>query len=93
MVHNDAVPVSNKPLRYIWNILIAIDQLANAMLGGDPDETISSRLGKFVRDNQEDTGFKGLISNVTCELLDVIDPGHCQKSIEDDEGKHEVIDW
>lgn len=32
--------------QYIRNILIAIDQLANALLGGDPDWTISSRLGK-----------------------------------------------
>lgn len=34
--------------KYIYNILIGIDQLCNAILGGDPDETISSRLGKHV---------------------------------------------
>lgn len=28
---------------YLKNVLIAIDQLANAVLGGEPDETISSR--------------------------------------------------
>jgi hypothetical protein len=32
--------------KYIWNILIAIDQFFNAVFGGDPDETISSRLAK-----------------------------------------------
>jgi hypothetical protein len=30
-------------LRYVWNVLIAIDQLANTLTGGLPDETISSR--------------------------------------------------
>ena len=32
--------------KYILNILIAIDQLINAILLGDPDETLSSRAGK-----------------------------------------------
>jgi hypothetical protein len=35
--------------RYIWNLLISIDQLFNVLLGGDPDETMSSRMGKRVR--------------------------------------------
>lgn len=34
--------------KYFYNILIGIDQLVNAILGGDPDETISSRLGKHI---------------------------------------------
>lgn len=32
--------------KYIRNILISIDQLVNTILGGDPDWTISSRLGR-----------------------------------------------
>lgn len=32
--------------RYIRNLLISIDQLGNALGGGDADETISSRVGK-----------------------------------------------
>lgn len=28
---------------YLLNVMIGVDQLLNAMLGGDPDETISSR--------------------------------------------------
>lgn len=34
--------------RYFWNVLIGIDQLFNAILGGYPDETISSRMGKHL---------------------------------------------
>ena len=63
--------------RYFWNLLIAIDQLANTIIGGDPDETISSRAGKS----------NGKFARVLCRLLHLFDPGHCQKSIEPDEGK------
>lgn len=31
---------------YLLRVLIAIDDLANAILNGDPQETMSSRLGK-----------------------------------------------
>lgn len=33
-------------LKYLKNILIGIDQLINSICGGDPDETISARLGR-----------------------------------------------
>ena len=32
--------------KYFKNILISIDQLVNTLLGGDPDETISARVGR-----------------------------------------------
>ena len=69
--------------KYIWNILIAIDQLANAILGGDPDETISSRAGK-----QQG---KTMWANVLCWFLNKLDTGHCKDAIEEDEGKDEII--
>ena len=68
--------------RYLINICIAFDQFVNTLLGGDPDETISSRLGKF----------KGTVPPYSwlCWLLDLIDPGHCDRAIEPDEGKDQV---
>jgi hypothetical protein len=60
--------------RYIVAILIGIDQLFNAIFGGDPDETISSRWGR-TKDNSK-------IADAGCEVLDVIDPNHCSDSIE-----------
>ena len=68
---------------YFWNILIAIDQFANTILGGDPDETLSSRLGKYQH--------RCSICRLICKLLSKIDYRHCQKSIESDEGDREVI--
>ena len=72
-----------KSCRYVWNILIAIDQFFNAVLGGDPDETISSRAGKR-RETQ-------LWARCLCWFLNKLDTKHCKKSIEDDEGKDELI--
>ncbi|MBL4875767.1 MAG: hypothetical protein JKY10_04645 [Cohaesibacteraceae bacterium] len=62
---------------YFLNILIALDQLLNTVLGGDPDETISSRCSK----NRHKWYWKPL----AC-ILEKIDPGHLGRSQEDDEG-------
>lgn len=70
---------------YFWNLLIAIDQLINTLFGGDPDETISSRAGKYAADR------RGWFPCVLCKLLDKIDPNHCAKSIETDEGERALI--
>ncbi|AMO55624.1 hypothetical protein EZMO1_1453 [Endozoicomonas montiporae CL-33] len=66
--------------RYFWNLLIAIDQLTNTLLAGDPDETISSRAAKAARNGQR-------WGCVLCRVLDWFDSNHCEKSIEEDEGK------
>jgi len=67
--------------RYLWNMFISLDQLANTIFNGDPDETISSRIGKKVRD-----GNKGWRYTL-CKILHWFDKKHCEKSIEEDEGK------
>lgn len=63
--------------QYVWNVLISIDQFFNTLFAGNPDETISSRLGK----RQDTCGFCKAI----CKFLDKIDYRHCQESIEWDE--------
>ena len=67
-----------KICNYVWQVLIALDQLLNALLGGDADETVSSRAGKR---RHEATWAKWL-----CWFLDKLDPKHCQEAIEEDEG-------
>ena len=66
--------------RYIWNLLISLDQLANTLFAGDPDETISSRMGKRARKGDK-------LGITVCKFLNFFDEGHCEKSIEADEGK------
>jgi len=67
--------------RWIWNILIALDQLGNALTGGDPDETISSRMGKHLA--KHDCPF----CNLMCKFLNLFQKDHCIKSIERDRGQ------
>jgi len=50
--------------------LVDLDKQANALLGGDPDETISSRAGRGAF-------FGPSVSSALCTGLDLIDPGHC----------------
>lgn len=67
--------------RWFWNVLIAVDQLGNALLGGDPDETLSSRAAKNLH-----LPHWALLGR----FLEWIDPGHLQKSLEKDEGKDAI---
>ena len=69
--------------RYFENVLVSIDQLLNTLTGGDPDETWSSRFGKY-----QDRVW---LYRVICRVLDIFDPHHCEKSIEEDEGEYQVI--
>ena len=63
-----------------WRIAVGYDQLVNVAANGDEDETISSRAGKAAREGKR-------WACVFCRLLDRLDPNHCEKAIEPDEGK------
>lgn len=63
-----------------WRLAVAHDQLANAAANGHEDETISSRAGKARRAGRR-------WGCLLCWLLDRVDPQHCDKSIEEDEGR------
>lgn len=79
--------------KYFWNLFVAVDQLVNTILLGDPDETLSSRMGKMVEQWHKTPANKGryVISLIICWVLNKIDKGHCKQSIENDEGSNEVI--
>ena len=70
--------------KWFWNMLIATDQWFNALLGGDPDETISSRAGKRQKTQKW--------AKILCWFLNKIDSNHCEKSIEEDEGSDTALD-
>ena len=70
---------------YVKNLLIAIDQLANTIFGGDPDETISSRCGKYVRRN------RGWFPCQLCKILNWFQKDHCIQSIEEDRGERDKL--
>lgn len=69
---------------YFRNLLIALDQFVNTLCGGDPDETISSRIGKR-RDAAE---------QFWAPIVDKLffwQKNHTKSSIELDEGKGSVL--
>jgi len=68
-------------LDYLFRVLVAIDQLANTLLGGRPDHTISGRVGYHAL--QGKTWAKA--AERVINFLFFFDPDHCQKSIEWDE--------
>lgn len=70
--------------KYLKNIFVSLDQLANTILGGDPDETISSRAGKGREKGKR-------WACVLCKVLDWIDKDHCKRSIEPTEGKNAIF--
>lgn len=77
------------PLKYIFNVLVAIDQLGNALLAGDPDELISSRFGKWLMTAKEGS-IKWYIAMSVCMVLDLFDKEHCKDAIESEEGEYDL---
>lgn len=81
--------------QYLLNVATAIDQLLSALLGGDEDETLSSRLGKAQRGDYG-TKMQLLLTPVAKCVNVVFRPlegqwEHCLRHIEDDEGKAEIL--
>ena len=77
--------------RYVLNVLIAIDQLGNALVGGDPDETLSSQVGKWMRRGEH--GDKGALYwrwrafRDFIERIGLFPRSHWEEAIEPDEGR------
>lgn len=62
-------------------VLVGLDQALNAVLGGYPDETISCRAARACRDGKA-------WGKWMCKALDLIDPGHCQDSLDSERNGH-----
>jgi hypothetical protein len=61
---------------YGKSVLIALDQLANALLDGWPDETLSSRAWRW-----EQNGIRSWPRRII-DVLFFFDPEHCRESFE-----------
>ena len=68
--------------RYALDVWLGFDKFINAAMGGDHEETISSRLGKSIYHNSPSVFFTRRIDKVVASCLDVVDPDHCLKSID-----------
>jgi hypothetical protein len=59
--------------RYVHRVLVALDQFANVILGGDPDETISARSARAAERGN-------WLGKFMCWWLDKIQSSHGQKA-------------
>ena len=75
-----------KVKKYLMNWLILLDLAGNTLLGGDPQETISSRLGKAAKDGSK-------LAYYACRCLAWFDKQHCLGSIDKDEGDRAIWRW
>lgn len=75
--------------RWAYNVLIALDQLGNAISGGDPDETISSRLGRLKLHHNGTVPRRAwfYLARPLDVVLEWIDPSHSINSIKESCGK------
>ena len=64
--------------QYFRNIAIGLDQLANAVLAGHPDETLSSRAYRAEQSGQRYWGW----TRRAIDLLFFWQPGHCKAAYE-----------
>jgi hypothetical protein len=78
--------------KYLLNLLLGIDQLGNVIVGGDPDETISSRLGRLKVVNGGRIPWRRPFSKVVEWALDKIQDDHCRRAIERGRGHEGVFD-
>lgn len=78
--------------KYIFNLLIAFDQGINTLFGGDPDETVSSRMGKWAKDGRNNHGIRKPLYKIANFVVELFEKDHFQKSVETDEGRNEVIE-
>ena len=69
------------PLRWVGNILLVADEAVNSLLGGAPDETISSRMGRW---KHKKKGGEAAVGKAISGALDVIDKGHTDKVADDE---------
>ena len=64
-------------MSYGRRLLIAMDQFWNTVALGDPDETISSRIGRGAI-----AGYRlALICEAVIDAMPWFGPGHCRRSI------------
>lgn len=73
-------------MSYVFNLLMALDCLGSAILGGEPGESMSGRAGSAYLEGQ-------LRGKIFCPIIDVLMHlvgqfptwrGHCVKAIEGD---------
>lgn len=89
---------NNKKMPYWINVLVAIDQLGNALTGGSPDNTISAKVG-YLAANEPESQRKGywkmLEKFIDFAFAPIQGPGHCLQAsmVETDKADTPSVDF
>ena len=68
--------------KYLYNIIIWLDQGLNTVLGGCPDETVSSRIGRIKLSEGGVISWAHPFEKIVDPVLEWIEPGHSVNAIE-----------
>lgn len=76
-------------MKYLKNILIAVDQLANTLIGGQPDETISAKAYRM-RVEHNSIPWKNMEKLINFLFFD---EKHCEKSAFSEKSRRQIASW
>lgn len=80
--------------QYIFNILLGIDDLTNTILLGDPDDSISGRLGRAMASGKPRFFVPPIFHLVNWVALKIFkQENHCQDAIATYPLTHELWNW
>jgi len=79
--------IARKVGAYGLNVLISLDQLLNTICLGDPDETISSRVGKIRERHGGNIPWTSPVAKIIDRTCEIFDKNHTLEAIEYDEGE------
>lgn len=78
-----------KAVGYAFSLLIAVDQLVNAVLGGEPDETLSSLAYRLNRDRGQEHWRFALPQKIINRVF-WFQPQHCQQAYESERSRAQL---
>ena len=77
--------------QWLYNIAAGFDRMMNAVFGGDPRETISSRLGKYLQAPDPKCRLCRWTVGAVCAMLNLFQRGHCVKAEDPTVGDKSVL--
>lgn len=72
--------------KYLFNVLIGLDQFCNCILGGHPGETISARTGRAAAEGK-------LWGKILAAVLNRIEPNHVTLAEAHDANRAETVEY
>ncbi len=57
---------------YVFNVLLSLDFLLNAFIGGQPAETLTKHAARSMAEGKH-------WGCIVCRLLELVDKGHCRR--------------